>query len=308
MSSPCDRCSQPSVIFLRYSGQHLCGRHFLDLIRRRIRREVRQQGVLKGKNSIGVAVSGGKDSIVLLSLLDEIIDPVKGGDLVAVTIDEGIEGYRSSALVIAREVTKDLGIEWKVFSFRDLFNMDLDTMVKKSDKGPCTICGILRRKALNLACIEMGCQNLATGHNLDDMAQTVLMNVMSADLQRIARLGPHLEPIPGFIPRVFPLRSTPETETHLAAYLLGLPIHDLECPYAVTAKRGSFRDLLMKAEGETPGTRHSLLKFQNRISNLIPRGELEMVVCNRCGDPVYGNNEDGICRSCALLLELGAEI
>jgi len=306
MASRCDRCSKRSLIFLRYSGQHLCGDHFLDLIRKRVKKEIRQQGLLKGSKRIGVAVSGGKDSIVLLSLLHEMIDTVKGAELISITIDEGIDGYRRSSLDIATSVTRTLGVESFVRSFGDLFNMDLDTMVARSDRGPCTICGILRRKALNISCLELGCENLATGHNLDDMAQTILMNVMSADLQRLARLGPHLKPVTGFIPRVFPLRSTPETETHLTAYLMDLPIHDLECPYALTAKRGSFRDLLMKAEGETPGTRHSLLRFHERLSPYLPREELAPSKCTICGDVVYGGAGMEPCKACALLQELGA--
>jgi uncharacterized protein (TIGR00269 family) len=280
----------------------------LDLVRRRVKKEIRQQGLLRGKKRIGIAVSGGKDSIVLLTLLNEIIDPVRGGALIPITIDEGIEGYRPSAVNISRNITSELGLEGHVHSFMDLFGMNLDTMVRRSEKGPCTICGMLRRKALNIACRELGCDKLATGHNLDDMAQTILMNIMSADLQRIARLGPHIEPVPGFIPRVFPIRSTTETETYLTAHLLGLPIHDMECPYAVSAKRGAFREMLMTAERETPGTRHSLLRFHEQISPLIPKGEPGGLECRRCGDPIFSSNDGDLCTPCKLLQELEAEI
>jgi len=305
MAANCDRCRKPAAIFLRYSGQHLCGDHFLDLIRRRVRKEVRSQGLLRRRKTIGVAVSGGKDSLLALRLLHEITEPLKDKEIIAITIDEGIDGYRPSSLVIAEKVADEMGVRWELMSFRDLFGEDLDNMVKLSGLGPCTICGVLRRQALNRAAIRTKSDVLATGHNLDDMAQTVLMNVLGADIQRFARMGPHLDPLPGFVPRGMPLRTTPETETYLAAHLLGLPVHEIECPYAVSAQRGVFRDLLLKAERETPGTRHSLLSFHEKVSPLIGRLNSETVKCKRCGDPIIRSEETVLCKACQLLEDMG---
>ena len=171
--------------------------------------------------------------------------------------------------------------------------------------GPCTVCGILRRQALNRAAQKAKVDVMVTGHNLDDMAQTVLMNVMTADVRRLARLGPHFDPIPGFVPRSMPLRTTPEAETYIASMLFRLPLHDLECPYAKTAKRGQFRDLLMRAEEDTPGTRHSLLRFHEQVGPLIPRGGVETFPCKRCGEPVVTSSTEPICKACSLLEALG---
>ncbi|MGA1819846.1 MAG: ATP-binding protein [Thermoplasmatota archaeon] len=305
MTAACDSCARPSVIFMRYSGQHLCQDHFLDLIRRRVRKEVRSQRLLVGRKTIGVAVSGGKDSLLALALLHEIVEPFKDKELTAITVDEGIEGYRPSSVGIARKVAGDLGVRWDLTSFKDLFGTDLDTMVKASGIGPCTICGILRRNALNRAAVRTGSEVLITGHNLDDMAQTVLMNVLGADIHRFARMGPHLDPLPGFVPRGIPLRTTPETETYLAAHLLGIPLYEVECPYAVSAHRGVFSDLLLRAERETPGTRHSLLSFHEKVSPLIARMNSETRRCPGCGEPIVLNGEVELCKACQLLEELG---
>ncbi len=300
MDSSCDRCSKKPVIYLRYSGQHLCGDHFLDLIGRRIRKEVRDQGLIRGEQRIGVAVSGGKDSILLLDQLKKIVEPIRTVSLVALTVDEGIEGYRPSSLEIVRDHTSKLGIDGQVMSYSDLFGMTLDEMVGVSDMGPCTICGIMRRKCLNMMAKEAGCTVLATGHNLDDMAQTILMNVLSADMDRIFRLGPHKRSLEGFVRRSMPLRTIPETETYLSAHLLGLPIHELECPYSETSKRGHYRDLMMDAEEGTPGSRHSLLKFQKHLSSLIPGSDVMISGCPKCGEPVFGGGEGTLCKACIL--------
>ncbi len=301
MPSVCDKCGKNPVIFIRYSGQHLCADHFLDLLRRRVKKEMRLQRVFRKGRKIAVAVSGGKDSLLLLKLTHEIASVFKESDLVAVTIDEGIGGYRPSSVEITEKFTRENEIDWRLISYGEIFGHTLDEMVGSLKMGPCSICGILRRKALNTGASETGSGILLTGHNLDDTAQTILMNVMQADVSRLARLGPHLDPIEGFVPRAMPLRTTPETETYLAALLLGLPLHELECPYAESAKRGHYRDLIMKAEEETPGTRHSLLKFNEQVAPLIPRGDPKTNPCVNCGEPVIVSEGKSICRSCALM-------
>ncbi|MGA1866753.1 MAG: ATP-binding protein [Thermoplasmatota archaeon] len=305
MSNLCDRCRKEPVIFIRYSGQHLCADHFLDLLRRRIRKEARSQRLLNGRKRIGMALSGGKDSLLALKLTYELIEPIKDIEMVALTIDEGISGYRPSSIEIARKVTGKLGIGWELLSFSTLFGLDLDEMVGRSGTGPCTICGIFRRHALNRIARMAKADVLVTGHNLDDMAQTVLMNVMSADLQRFARMGPHMEAVPGLVPRSMPLRTTPETETYLAALLLGLPIHEPECPYSDLAHRRMFQDIVLRAEHDTPGTRHSLLKFHEQVFPFIPRSNVEFGRCPRCHEPVVDRGSTDPCKACRLLDDLG---
>ena len=300
MELRCDRCGSKPVIFVRYSGRHLCGEHFLELLKRRVKHQIRDQGLFRTKGRIGVAVSGGKDSVLLLSLLTEILGPVRDLELVAITIDEGIEGYRPSSVEIARSEAERVDMEWRCISFKELYSLSLNDMMGRTDLGPCTVCGILRRKALNILAKRNECSVLVTGHNLDDMAQTVLMNVMSADLSRLVRMGPHLDPVAGFVPRAMPLRNTPETETYLAALLMGLPIHDRECPYSTEAHRGLFRDILLMAEDQTPGTRHSLLRFHEHISPLIPRVSIDVGVCTRCGEAVVNGEGEGFCKACSL--------
>ena len=306
MSKRCDKCDERPVIFIRYSGQHLCSDHFLELIGKRVKKEVRSQGLMSRKGRVALAVSGGKDSLLLLKLMNEILGRVRDIELTAITVDEGITGYRQESIGYARSVSGELGIDHRVVSFREDFGMTLDNMVKRTETGPCSVCGVLRRRALNDEAKRIKAVSLITGHNLDDMSQTVLMNVLSADMKRLKRLGPHLEPIPGFIPRFMPLRTTPETETHLASHILGIPIHNTECPYANTAKRGDVRDILLQAEEKTPGTRHSLLRFHQQCSELIPGDDFETGSCSVCGESVPGGEND-ICGTCRMLDKIGVK-
>ena len=83
---------------------------------------------------------------------------------------------------------------------------------------------------------------VALGHNLDDMAQTVLMNLTAGEVERSRRLAPHTErPAEGLAPRIVPLRLIPEQEVHLVSMHRGLPIHNEVCPNAEGALRWRMR-------------------------------------------------------------------
>ena len=256
---------------------------------------------------LGIALSGGKDSTVLLRTVQGIVGEIKNLRIVALTVDEGIRRYRPSSMEIAKKEARDLGLEHRISSFDGLFGGTLDSYVDQSELNPCTICGILRRRALNVMANEAECTHLLTGHNLDDMAQTVLMNVLSGDLERLLNLGPHRDPLPGHVPRAMPLRTTPETEVYLLAHLLGVRIHDMECPYSLTAKRGFYRDMLLKAEESTPGTRYALLRFLDQIKERTDRKSAPVGTCPSCGEPMVGSKNGSPCKACLLLRDLGVK-
>ena len=114
----CSRCRSAALVHQAYSGQHLCGRHLFSSIRKRTSRELRLQLALPKKatredNSpfvILVAISGGKDSAVLLSMMVEILGRRRDVELVAGCVDEGIDGYRRPSMEYARELAESLGV------------------------------------------------------------------------------------------------------------------------------------------------------------------------------------------------------
>lgn len=108
----------------------------------------------------------------------------------------------------------------------------------------CSFCGILRRNSLTKGAERTGCTKLATGHNGDDNAETVLLNLMRGDwgkLSRCTRPGTELE---GGVPRIKPLFFLSQKAVILYAYLRRLRFHSVPCPYAVGAFRGKARALL----------------------------------------------------------------
>lgn len=293
--------------YARYSGEHLCARHFRESVERRVRRELRRQGPFRGGERLCVALSGGKDSVVALRLLHEALGSNPRIGIVAATLDEGIAGYRPPSIEIARRHCEEMGIEHHVLSYHETAGLTMDEVVRSPLRvhAPCAYCGVLRRRNLNEAATRVGATHLVTGHNLDDYAQSILMNHLRGDTERLARMGPHRpgRVQPGLVPRVLPLRLIPEKEVALYAVLRSWAFHDGECPYSVEATRGRYRDLLLDLEEKEPGTRHALVAGYDRLAPLL-RSEAALRACRSCGEPTSGAR----CRACELVESVGGRI
>ncbi|MFH1013890.1 MAG: TIGR00269 family protein [Thermoplasmatota archaeon] len=269
-------------------------------INRRVKRELRQQGKTPSNTKIGVAVSGGKDSLVTLHILHELYSKRPDIEIVALTVDEGIKGYRDESIPVVQKNCNLLQIDHHVISFKEAFGFSLDEAIlcKSSDIGACSYCGVFRRFCLNTLAKKLQINRLATGHNLDDMAQSILMNFVNADIGKLARLGPHMKIQPGLIPRMMPLRCIPEKENTLYAIVKGIMYHDAVCPYSTDALRGVFKDMLYALEEQNPGTRHSILRSYDSIKDALVQQypPIPLNSCRRCGEPTA----QSLCKACEL--------
>ncbi|HXX55685.1 MAG TPA: tRNA 2-thiocytidine biosynthesis TtcA family protein, partial [Methanoregula sp.] len=183
----CTICGGEPVIRDRQTGRELCADHLREDLEARVLATIRSHRMVRDGDRIAVALSGGKDSTALLLLLHAVLPAWNGVSLVAVTVDEGIAGYREETMGAAGRLVAELGVEHRSVSFRDLFGGTLDTFLRGREERACSICGILRKKARAVAAREAGASRLATGHNLDDEAQSVLMNALRGDLPRLVR-------------------------------------------------------------------------------------------------------------------------
>lgn len=300
--SRCDRCNRDAVEFIRYNGSHLCSAHFQEYVARRVRKELRSQVDLDRSKHIAVAVSGGKDSCIALLLLHEILKKRRDVTISAITVDEGIDGYRPEALLKARRLAGDLGVEHHVVRFQDEVGVTMDwTASFLGQRTPCAYCGVFRRKCMNLKAREIGADVLATGHNLDDAAQAVLMNFTRGDVERLARMGPHEKVQPGLVPRIMPLRQIPEKEVYLYALLREIDFSDSICPYWEAALRNEYRDIIDGMEARSPGTKHSILSSYDSIKPLLQARypQTSLTLC-QCGEP----SPKGRCMACTMMEEL----
>jgi len=261
-----------------------------------------------------VAISGGKDSAVLLDSLVDRVGKRPDVTIIAGTVDEGIEGYRPPSLVCAQELCERLGIEFITVSYPELSFKEMDEVAskipglvkdnKEAPRMPCSYCGVFRRQGINHLAKRVNADYVALGHNLDDMAQTVLMNMTNGDVERTLRLAPHTTtPVDGLAPRIVPLRWIPEQEVHLYALHRNLPLHHEECPHAQGTLRWRHREMVAQMEADVPGTRHGLLRMADNIKLLrdqvIELGGSEArpappTPCQTCGELTSGVQ----CKAC----------
>ncbi|MGD9382148.1 MAG: tRNA 2-thiocytidine biosynthesis TtcA family protein, partial [Candidatus Thorarchaeota archaeon] len=173
MSIKCSKCGKPAVYLRRYTAEKLCKACLISTTLQRVRRTINREKMLREDDRIAVAVSGGKDSTVLLDALFRIEQNFPNVELVPITIDEGIRGYRDKALEAAKDLTSNLGLKLEVRNFSSLFGQSLDEIVTgrgENSVGACSYCGVLRRRAINTTAKELAADVVVTGHNLDDEA------------------------------------------------------------------------------------------------------------------------------------------
>lgn len=298
----CDKCFHRAIIHQKYSGMHLCKRHFQRDVERKVKHSIRRYKMIDQGDIIAFALSGGKDSTVLLHTVHSLFKDRPDIRFIAISVDEGINGYREKTLKTANQVCKELNILHETVSFEDQFGLTIDQLADRGERAPCTYCGVFRRVTLNRTAKELGATKLATGHCLDDEAQTVLMNLLRGDVERLVRLMSTKKP--GLVPRIKPLRNVPEKETALYALSKELPVLFDECPYAGISLRAEIRDMLNVFEVKHPSTKYSLMKSFDILTKYLKKEikGVDLRRCSICGEPTMGD----ICQTCKLLKIIGS--
>lgn len=282
----CDRCDGVAVYTRKYSGESLCGGCFSESIVRKTSRTISKYGMMRRGDDVAVAVSGGKDSLSLLHVLRGLSG--RGGYSVrAVTVDEGIPGYRDEALDIVREYCGGLGVECSMISYHEMYGATLEGVLAAREGGSaCSACGVLRRRAIDR--LARGADVVATAHNMDDHIQTFLINLMSGDTSKIGRNAS-----PG---RVAPFREIYEAEIVFYAFVNGIPFQTEPCPHADEGIRTDVRRFLNGMEEGHSGIKNVMYRSIQKISRHVPDTKT-LAPCGRCGRPATG----GTCSVCRTL-------
>ena len=190
--------------------------------------------------------------------------------IIAVTIDEGIPGYRDEALDIVKEFCTKLDVEFKTYSYKDLFDMTLaeSLELRENEKtSSCSICGTFRRRALDHAAKEIGANVIATGHNLDDTLQTFLINTLSGDTSKIGWMNPENEGKE--FRKIKPLSEIYESEIVFYAFTNNLPFQSEPCPHMNEGIRTEIREFLNSLEDHRSGIKNNMYHSILKISNIM---------------------------------------
>ena len=294
----CKYCETEPLIQLVNSPIKLCKKCFFRYFERKAFRTIRKFKLIDNKDKkIGVAVSGGKDSMAVLHIINMIAKQRRSLKLVVIAVDEGIKGYRPSSLDNLKKYCKKEKLDLKIYSYKKEFGFSLDKVSKKG--RPCSLCGAFRRKILNSKARELKVDKLVTGHNLDDESQTIIMNQFKRKMNVSARLGPitGVKKFDMFVQRIKPFYFLTEKEVATYSYLKGLSPKFVECPYAASCFREDVRDCINSFELKHPGTKNNIINSFVEILPVLKEKYKEIGdinYCSVCGEPCSGK----ICKAC----------
>ncbi len=271
--------------------------------------------MLTSKDKVIVALSGGKDSMTLLYNLIRIqeskyqVEPP-----IALTIDEGIEGYRKKSIELAKKFCQEHEIELKIISFKDVVGKSLDEIIKVKKKAPdyrygCNYCATIRRRLLNEGAKELGGTILALGHNLTDITETFLMNILHKRLQLISNQylfkKQSVSENKIFVKKITPLMRIPEEEIYLYANISKLNYYASHCSYRdkdpILRKR--VLDFIQQCKKFSPEIEFNLFNSFHEISELLYKNRKinKSINCKICG---YPSGKSDTCIYCKLVKEI----
>nr|XP_022918294.1 cytoplasmic tRNA 2-thiolation protein 1 [Onthophagus taurus] len=295
------KCGKNAILKRPKTGDNLCKECFFEIFENEIHFTISRSKIFKPGSTVAIGASGGKDSTVLayvLKLLNKKYD--YGLNLVLLSIDEGITGYRDDSLKTVEKNKEDYEMPLKIMSYKDLYGWTMDEIVEKiGRKNNCTFCGVFRRQALDRGAQILNANYLVTGHNADDVAETVLMNILRGDLARLKRCTSIVTDSSGGdnIPRVKPLIYSYEKEIVMYAYFKKLVYFSTECVFAPNAYRGHARVLLKDLEKIDPAIIMNIIQSGQTLKIDEERKLPTLTRCERCN---YVSSQP-LCKACVLL-------
>lgn len=228
----------------------------LRYLNRKVARADREFGLLHEGDHVLVAVSGGKDSLVMLEVLARRLawHQVQYR-LTACFVDSGHCPPGCGYAAILGEQCAGLGVPLRVVQAEPLDpRRTLRPAGTSREPSPCFLCSWRRRKALFLTAQEEGCNLVALGHHKDDLAQTLLLNLLWQG--RHETMPPRREMFGGRLTIIRPLALADESQVARVRRLGGLPVHTCICPHAAASKRETAVELIRSAR--RAGCRHAV--------------------------------------------------
>ena len=270
----CALCETSRAFIVRPKNQQkLCKECFITAFETEIHNTIIANSLFVPGERVAIGASGGKDSTVLASVLRTLNERYNYRlNLLLLSIDEGIKGYRDDSLETVKRNAVQYEMPLEIVGYDKLYGWTMDQVVEQiGKKGNCTYCGVFRRQALDRGAAGLGIRHVVTGHNADDIAETVMMNLLRGDLPRLARATSIVTASPASdIKRSKPLKYAYEKEVVLYAHHKGLDYFTTECIYSPEAFRGSARTLIKSLERIRPSAILDVVRSGEDMAKLVP--------------------------------------
>jgi uncharacterized protein (TIGR00269 family) len=281
----CRRCAGAAVIELRRHNAAYCTDCFLHVFRGQVVKAIDEHEMLQPGDRILVAVSGGKDSLALWDVLLDL-----GYEAAGLYLGLGIGEYSARSADVAGSFASKREAELLVVDLERDYGFDIPTAGRKGSRSTCAVCGLSKRYVFNRAALEGGFDVVATGHNLDDEAATLLGNTLRWQTEAIRRQAPMLPARDGMVKKVKPLYRLSELETAAFAFLRGIDYVVEECPLVAGNTQLRYKEAMNVIESGSPGSKGQfLLGYLDRAAPLFQADKgVDLVRCERCGQPTTG--------------------
>jgi tRNA-5-methyluridine54 2-sulfurtransferase len=273
------------VIEIRRHHAAFCAEHFLAMFTGQVERAIRRFGMMRPSDRVLLAVSGGKDS---LALWDVLLG--SGYDVSGLYLGLGIGTYSDRSLAVTETFARARGADLITIDLERAHGFDVPTAGRRGSRSTCAVCGLSKRYVFNRAALEGGFDVVATGHNLDDEAATLLGNTLRWQTEAIARQSPVLPPRDGMVKKVKPLHRLSELETAAYAFLRGIDYVVEECPLVAGNTQLRYKEALDAIERSSPGAKAQFyLGYLDRgMALFASQDRAELRPCERCGQPTTG--------------------
>ncbi|RFN52293.1 putative ncs6 protein with role in invasive growth [Fusarium flagelliforme] len=272
--TPCVRCQNNRAVVKRPKNHHkLCRDCFIQVFEDEVHHTITSSKLFFRGERVAIGASGGKDSTVLASVMKTLNERHDYGlNLVLLSVDEGIKGYRDDSLETVKRNAVQYEMPLEIVGYDELYGWTMDQVVETiGKKGNCTYCGVFRRQALDRGAKKLAIQHVITGHNADDVAETVLMNLLRGDMPRLSRSTSIVTGNSSSeVMRSKPLKYAYEKEIVLYAHHKKLDYFSTECIYSPEAFRGTARGLIKNLEKVRPSAILDIVRSGEDMARLTP--------------------------------------
>ena len=247
---------------------------------------------LSKHEKILVAISGGKDSTTTAYLLKKFGYSVEG-----IFIDLCVDDYSKKCLKVVKKFCNEIGIKLHVYDLKKEQGKGMKYFWNKNKSlNHCAVCGVFKKWILNKEARRLKFDKIATGHNLDDEAETFLLNVCKGSLRLGLKSGVLTKNISDkkFVPRLKPLFYGEGKEIKDFAKVKKLLFIRGICPYREDSYRVEIRKFV---EGLTKKQKENIIKNLKRVQKKFKREKVKINYCEICGEPC----KKKVCKRCELV-------